>query len=416
MASIDQRGDTWRARIRIPGFQLKTRSFDSYEEAKVWADRAEAQLRAGVDSIPDFGLEPTLREALERYAEEVTPEKKSHEQELRRIAAWQQRPVADLKLSKLKARHFKEFKKERSKGGASGNTIRLDLAVISNLFRVAREEWDMPYLQNPISVMRKPKPGKGRDRRLSADEADRFNEALKECRNELIPLAVEFAIHTAARQGEILRLKQGLVDMQARVAIFRDTKNGEDRAIPLSHGALAVLQKVNALNLPGPTVFPLTRNAIVAAWRRILKRAAIDDFRFHDLRHEACTRLFERGLSVMEVQKITGHKTLSQLLRYTHLKVDHLNRRLDETEEQAMSTRSDRGTSAQLTPNALVSRLDETEAKVVRPAVPSRPGVRANKPVEAAESRRPIPDPSPSVASAGGTTWPVNVIPLGPRR
>ena len=61
------------------------------------------------------------------------------------------------------------------------------------------------------------------------------------------------------------------------------------------------------------------RNTIACAWRRILKRAAIEDFRFHDLRHEATSRLFERGLSIMEVQRITGHKTLAMLVRYTHM-------------------------------------------------------------------------------------------------
>jgi hypothetical protein len=81
-------------------------------------------------------------------------------------------------------------------------------------------------------------------------------------------------------------------------------------------------------------VFRTTSDAITAAWRRIVLRAEIEDFRYHDLRHEATSRLFERGLEIMEVQRITGHKTLSMLLRYTQMNVDRIVKRLDATEPE----------------------------------------------------------------------------------
>jgi integrase len=332
MASIDKRSrKSWRARVRIPGHDDKTRSFNTRTEAQEWARITEAQLRSGVDTIPDAAAEPTLAQALDWYLEQETPKKKGKEQETRRIRAWKARELAKLKLSQLTPMHFVEFRKQREAEGCAGNTIRLDLSLISDLFKTARLDWGMPYLENPIALLRKPKQGKGRDRRLSADEAERFERALDACPKKLVRLAVLFAIHTAARQGEILRLRKTDVDFGRRIAIFRDTKNGEDRAVPLSRHALAVLAQLDA-STPSPYTFPVTRSVITRAWRHILKRARISDFRFHDLRHEATTSLFERGLSTMEVQKVTGHKTLAMLLRYTQMDVGHLVERLDATE------------------------------------------------------------------------------------
>jgi integrase len=395
VASIDQRGAGWRARVRIPGYKPKSRTFDTQAEAEVWAQRAEAQLRNGVDTIPDLASEPTLREALRRYGEEVTPEKKGHEQEGRRICAWQERPVAKLKLSQLTAAHFVEFRKERIAEGRAGNTIRLDLSLISNLYKIAKIEWGMPYLQNPIALMRKPKAGKGRDRRLTADEMERFTHALDQCRNPLIPAVAKFALHTAARQGEILRLRRDQVDAKRRLMILRDTKNGDDRVVPLSKEALDIVQARLRQPDDGPRVFPTTRDAIACAWRRILKRAAIEDFRFHDLRHEATSRLFERGLSIMEVQRITGHKTLAMLIRYTHMDVSRIVERLDATESR----------------DAGIARLDETDGLGPPLADGGDPGLRVMRGSAPPRSSSPT-----GIGQAPKSGLPSNVVPFVPRR
>lgn len=366
MASIDKRSRrSWRARVRIPGHKDKTRSFNTQVEAQAWARITEAQLRSGVDTVPDAAAEPTLAQALDWYLEQETPRKKGKEQETRRLRAWKARELAKLKLSQLTPMHFVEFRKQREAEGCAGNTIRLDLSLISDLFKTARLDWGMPYLENPIALLRKPKQGKGRDRRLSTDEAARFERALQACPKKLVRLAVLFAIHTAARQGEILRLRKADVDFGQRIAIFRDTKNGEDRAVPLSRHALAVLKQLDPYS-PSPYMFPVTRTVITRAWRHILRRAGITDFRFHDLRHEATTSLFERGLSTMEVQKVTGHKTLAMLLRYTQMDVGHLVERLDATEAPTLLPGNAKHLADVVEPTA-TSIPHETEAVVKLP-------------------------------------------------
>jgi len=331
MATIDQRGkNSWRARVRLPGFGTKSRTFDTKDQAEVWAERIERELRGGHDTIPNIGAEPTLDEALERYEREITPDKKGCVQERRRIAAWRRRDIAKLKLSRLTSQHFVAFRKERIDAGTKRATVRLDLALISHLYTIARKEWGMPYLTNPIADVRQPKADKWRDRRLSAEERQRFEQAIDTCYNGLIPINIRVALETAARKSELLKLTWDDVDLGRRVMILRDTKNGDDRRVPLSQTAVSLFEQLPRDE--SGRVFPTTSDAITAAWRRILIRARIKNFRYHDLRHEATTRLFERGLQLMEVQRITGHKTLSQLLRYTQMNVDRIVDRLDETE------------------------------------------------------------------------------------
>lgn len=332
MASIDRRGRLYRARVRIPGFAPKTRSFKTETEAQHWARCTEALLRSGIDAAVDLAAEPTLGEALQWYLERETASKKGAEQEARRVRAWCTRDLARLKLSHLTAQHFIAHKNARLAEGCSGSTVRIELCLISALYKAAKQEWGLPYLENPIASVRKPKSGRGRDRRLTAEEAHRFQKALQACDKEIVRLVIEFALSTAGRQGEILRLRWQDVDLNRRVAVFYETKNGEDRPVALTKEAVAVLKRVGTRDTE--RVFPTTRTVITRAWRKILKDAEIKNFRFHDLRHEATSALFERGMTTMEVQKITGHKTLSMLLRYTQMDVGHIVQRLDETDGQ----------------------------------------------------------------------------------
>jgi integrase len=333
MASIDKRGNVWRARVRIHGFKDKTRSFDKRAEAQEWAGRIESQLLAGVDTVPDLDGQMTLGEALEKYAHEVSPKKKGAPQELRRIRAWQKRAVAPVKLSLLTPAHFNEFKVEREEvDEVADNTIRLDLMVVSALFKKAKTAWQMPYLNNPIAGVDLPSTSKWRDRRLSESEALRLEARLSAHSSYLFQLIVRFALNTAARRGEILRLKREDVNLKRRHVIFRDTKNGENRVVPLSKSAYEAVDQALKTH-EDEYAFPMGESTLYRMWREVLKAAKITDFRFHDLRHEATSQLFERGLTTMEVQKITGHKTLSMLLRYTQMDAGHVVKRLDATED-----------------------------------------------------------------------------------
>jgi len=125
----------------------------------------------------------------------------------------------------------------------------------------------------------------------------------------------------------LLSLRWADVDLKRRFAMLHETKNGEERAVPLTSSAVAVLQALPR-DISG-RVIPQNRMTIYKAFEHACRRAGIDDYRWHDLRHEALSRLAERGdLSVLELAAVSGHKTLQMLKRYTHLRAEDLARKL----------------------------------------------------------------------------------------
>ena len=136
---------------------------------------------------------------------------------------------------------------------------------------------------------------------------------------------VVLALETGMRRGELLSVEWGNVDLNRRTALLPITKNGDSRGVPLSSRALTVLRSLPP-STTGRVFGDLTADAVKLSFRRTTVRAGITGLRFHDLRHEATSRLFEKGLNVMEVASVTGHKTLQMLKRYTHLNAVDLGR------------------------------------------------------------------------------------------
>lgn len=158
---------------------------------------------------------------------------------------------------------------------------------------MATREWGYESLVNPVQGIRKPTVPPGRDRRLIGDEETRLLRSIRESGSPWGREIVPFAIETAMRQGEILALRWSDVDIERRIATLHITKNGERRYVPLSSEAVRILREIGPKN-QGP-VFNRTYDALKSAFQRACNKAEIDDFRFHDLRHEATSRLFEKG-------------------------------------------------------------------------------------------------------------------------
>lgn len=181
--------------------------------------------------------------------------------------------------------------------------------------------------------IRLPPHTKARDRRLqpggngAEDEETRLLAACRAARNPFLLPIVRLALETAMRRSELVRLRWEHIDLNRQIARLPDTKNGEARTVPLSSIAVRVLRALPR-SLHGQ-VFPgLTGEAVKRAYIRAVRRGGIADLRFHDLRHEAITRLFEKGLNIMEVASITGHRDLRMLRRYTYLKAEDLAMKL----------------------------------------------------------------------------------------
>lgn len=322
MASFRKRGRyQWQAQVRKKGHPPQSKTFETRADAEKWARAIEVEMDAGAFVSRAEAESTTLHDLLERYLEEVTPLKKGAEPETNRLRAMMRHPLARRFVAGIRGMDIARWRDERLRKVAPA-TVKRDLVLLGHVFEVARKEWGI-YMHNPVRDIRLPPSGRPRERRLLSGEDARLLEACGKARNPwLLPL-VQLALETAMRQSELLRLRWEHIDLNCRTAYLPDTKNGEARTVPLSTTAVAVLRSLpRALH---GDVFPgVTREAVKRSYTRSIRRAGTEDLRFHDLRHEATTRLFEKGLNIMEVASITGHKDLRMLRRYTHLRAEEL--------------------------------------------------------------------------------------------
>lgn len=360
MATFEQReSGWWQAKIRRKGHAQQSRTFEKKVDAEAWARDIENKMDRGIFEDRREAETTTLRTALERYEREITSKKKAQRQEKNFIKHWLERKeFSEKSLASLKSSDFAAFRDARLKV-VSTQTVRHELKLIAHLFNVAAKEWGIA-VTNPLLLIKMPPQGKSRTRRLSADEERYLLSAAtdsgavdkngKSRANPWIAPIIRFALATAMRQGEILALTWKHIDKAKRTATLEDTKNGERRIVPLSPSALAVLEALPD-TLRG-LVFATTQEALVQSWKRAVKRALrlyvadcaekgaevdpdfLSDLHFHDLRHEAISRLFELGLDAMTVSEISGHKGFVMLKRYTHLNKTDVALRLAQLEQQ----------------------------------------------------------------------------------
>ncbi|MBF0169421.1 MAG: site-specific integrase [Alphaproteobacteria bacterium] len=339
MATFQQRSGKWRAIVRRKsksGYKAISKTFLSKEEAVEWAVLKEGDRFRGAYVDSREAERTTLEEALDRYESEITPSKKGAKQERLRIAAWKRSDLAMRPLATIRGTDLASWRDTRLADDVSPTTVRNDLALISHLFTIAIKEWGMESLTNPVTKMRLPRAAKARDRRLVEGEEKKLLAACEASPCKLLAQAVRIALETAMRQGEILSLTWPQVNLKRRFAKLKDTKNGEDRNVPLSPQAVAVFKEMLTAHgeevevLPRGPVFPIKQDSLVHFYRKVVKDAGIEDLTFHDLRHEATSRLFERGVfTEKEVAEFTGHKTPAMLWRYTHLKAEDLAKKMD---------------------------------------------------------------------------------------
>jgi len=324
MAYFQKRSGSWRAIVKRKGHERITRTFDTKAAAEAWGRQVEAEMDRGVYVSRKEAESTTLSDALDRYEREISSSKKGHRREKTRILVWKNHPLAKRFLASIRGSDLASYRDERMKAGYASNTIRLELAIISHLFEIARKEWGMEGLTNPVKSIRMPSPPAGRDRRLQPGELEKLLESVSEEMNQVI----RFALETAMRRGELAGMTWEMVDLKKRTVTLPETKNGQKRIVPLSSVAATILKdRLSTRRIDGK-VWNIGLDAISQDFAKACQKAGLSDLHFHDLRHEATSRFFEKGFNPMEVSAITGHKTLQMLKRYTHLRAEDLAERL----------------------------------------------------------------------------------------
>ncbi len=364
-----KKGRSYKAQVRRKGYEAATETFDTKAKAQRWIRATEAEMDAGRFVSRKEAEKTTLLAAFQRYEETVTPHKGGAVQERSVIRKFCAHKLALRSMASLTASDFIALRDEWKNEGLASATIGRRLAVVSNLFTVCRKEWGFAGLYNVLDDVSKPVVRNDRERLVRAgddlvphhvgikgfndddgsrgenddgdDEEPRHRAAIVNeveriaavTRSWYLPPAMRFAVETAMRRGEISGLQWANVSLSEGLAYLPKTKNGYPRMVPLSHKARAIL--VGLPKTSNGRVFPLRADSLTRAFSRALLRARMGyeeqckgrneqpdksfliGLRFHDLRHEAITRLaklFQFG----ELAKITGHRTPKMLMRYYH--------------------------------------------------------------------------------------------------
>lgn len=362
MASITRRGDLqWQARVRRKGYPVQIKTFNTRAEAEAWARLIESEIDRGVFVSRAEAESTTLAEALDRYDREIAASKKGYVQEASLLRTWKgtviaSRPMASVRSADI-AKLRDDWLKQTNPPLKPASVVRR-LAVLSHVFSIARKEWGMESLLNPLELVRKPPANNARTRRIAAagtdtdsprqTEAGELERVVAASGSDLLPAIIWVAVETAMRRGEIVDLRWEHVDLRRRVAHLPDTKNGSSRDVPLSTRAVEVLkeqQKAARTRSNDGKVFPIRSDAVTRAFERAVERARaaylteckdagkspsksyLTDLRFHDLRHEATSRLASI-FPMHELAKITGHRDPRMLMRYYHPHAEELAKRL----------------------------------------------------------------------------------------
>lgn len=344
MATIEKRvtdkGNAYRAKVRLRGYPSESATFERLTDAREWAKKTEAAMKAG----RHFG------QSKRHTFKELADEYESHARDPARLDYWRKAfgssLVAEITPDRI-AKHRdkllqedtsrfttpptgdKEVDARRRRATRSSATVNRYLAALSVC--LAHGVKELRWIErNPCEAIKKPKESHGRVRFLSDEERGKLLDA---CRpHPDLYLAVVLSLTTGARQAEIMSLRWGQIDFPRKVITLHDTKNGERRSLPLVGEAFTLLQERSKLrSIKDDRIFPPTSKAkkaealdLRAPWERALKSAEIADFRWHDLRHTAASYLAMSGVSLVEIAKVLGHRTLAMVARYSHLSDEHI--------------------------------------------------------------------------------------------
>ena len=321
MPTMRKRKGKWKVAIRKKNYPPVYKTFLLKETANKWAKQAESDMDK--DQFEDYSsaANTILKQLLERYREELTIKKKGARAEKYRLNLLMRNEIAQVNLMRLKSSHIYTLKTELTEQGLKPQTVKHYIHLLSIIWNTAKKVWGIRLpVESPFSLVVLDKVQNERTRVLTKDEYIALVNAAQSSVLNSLPDVIKFAYITAARFGEITRLKREDVDFNLCTAILKDTKNGEDRTIPLANEAIEILQRYPF----GDVFFNVNYTFLYSEFEKVKKLANVLNFRFHDLRACACTNMLLNGMDIAAVAAISGHKTWSQLKKYTRIKATDL--------------------------------------------------------------------------------------------
>lgn len=323
MASIIQIKNRWRAQIRRKGQSSITKTFSTEAEAQAWASQIETELGSGFSAA----LDVPLGLLVQRYIRHDPDMGDCKRDALKQLKAG----LGHIFISQLSVSDVARYVEGRGYGPA---TAQVEISALNMLLKMARVMWrySVPDIMDDVKDYLRfkgcYKKSKERDRRPTEDELQRLGKWFDE--NSRLPMKdlMWFSIHSAMRASEVTRIRWEDYDPVAKTVIIRDRKDprrkiGNDQEVPLLDVAVEIIERQPRVS---DRIFPYNPPTFSTLLPRARRALGIEDLRWHDLRHEGTSRLFEMGYQIQEVPAFTGHRDWHQLKRYTHLRAKTLRR------------------------------------------------------------------------------------------
>ena len=334
MATLKKRHGKWQCQVAMKGVR-KARSFTKKQLASQWGNRVEAEVINGTFEDNNELVKMSVKALMDLYYDHQktkTEHASRLNDECNKIKRY---PIANIRLGYLNGKHCASFRDQLLSEGLAKATVRKYLGLLQRALDIGRKELDIPMTHNPVMLVSKPREDNSRDRILTDQEWENFIEAAGKSSIHFLKALVILARETTCRRSEILRITRYDINFEKGTLHIPKTKNGSPRTIGLSPRAIEVLKEV-PVSVDGKyfkTPFQSQSNLpnlVSRAVGRAVKAAGIKNFRLHDVRHMSATDRAEQGWSIVELSAQGGWKTLSQLKRYTHIKGEHLAKKLRE--------------------------------------------------------------------------------------
>ena len=328
----------WRAQVRIKGIKAITKRFSTKKEAQLWGTTTERDIKNGL-KIEKNSSHHTISFCLERYSQEQPNMGRSKRGCLKML----NKHLGKLTLNLLDKSKIVNYAIDRSKT-AGGVTINMELTYLSNILNVAKDIWGIPLSNNAVKdskhilkYRRLIDSSTMRDRRPTQHEIDQLVSHFKNKVRQKMPMAdiILLAIGTGFRAGEIINLRWSDLDSEKKTILVRDRKHpkdkiGNNQIIPLLNiggiNTLEIIQRQEK-GLGEDRIFPWQDGTISTIFPRACQDLGINDLRFHDLRHEFCSRMAEAGFGMLEIARCSGHRDINMLKRYVQISPDSLHQK-----------------------------------------------------------------------------------------
>lgn len=324
----------WRAQVR-KGEIYRGKTFTFKRDAEAWAKQIEIQAEhiaaTGYQPVPD-GY--TVGNLIDGYALECNMGGRTKQA----THAMLKRELGSIRLKKLNSINLRDFIDARLDAGAGGVTIAADLSFFGAILKWGKHsrKMDLPTelardARRDLTARNVSTRSAEREREPTAAELERLFTLWRDNKRQKIPMATicAFGLATAMRQEEICSIQLEDIDVEKRTVVIRDRKDprkkmGNNQTVPLLPDAWTIIEPILFDRKVG-RVFPYAAASVSTAFTRACTKLHIDDLHFHDLRHKATSDLFRLGLEIPQVALITGHKTWTQLKRYTHTKAEDVH-------------------------------------------------------------------------------------------